>query len=381
MNLSENLLAQFRANKLPVTEASVLPAYCYTSPDWYRGELETIFMKEWLCVGREEKVSNNGDYFTVQIGTEPIVVVRDHKGVVRAFLNVCRHRQARLVNGSGNARTLVCGYHCWTYTFEGNLIVVPGRPDPMIGAKDFDRKKYGLIPVRLEKWGGFVFVNFSETAPSLIDWLGGLPEFLRNYRLDDMTIDHELTFDVDVNWKVFVENTMESYHAGFVHSKFLSPDVDQDWRFLETDGPFEAMYSDKSIMSFGHLPPIKGLTPKQEAGLFHIWLHPNTTIHVASTYMTFRRYLPRGVDKMQIIYNWCFLPETKQHPDFSEVRKSYYQRSEEILGEDIVYIPNVQSGLSSSRTRPGRYSPSEYIVHKLGNYVIDKVAGTQVGKH
>jgi choline monooxygenase len=378
MKFSESLLAQFKANKLPVNDASVLPAYCYTSPDWYGAEIDQVFMKEWICVGREEKVSKNGDYMTMQIGSEPLVIVRDHKGVVRAFLNVCRHRQSKIAQGSGNTRTLVCGYHCWTYTLQGDLIVVPGKPDPMIGANDFDRKRYGLMPVRIERWAGFLFVNFSETAPSLLEWLGGLPEFLRNYRLEETFIDHELTFDVNVNWKVFVENTMESYHAGFVHSKFLSPDIDQGWKFLETDGPFEAMYSDKSIMDFGNLPPIEGLTPKQEAGLFHIWLHPNTTIHVSSTYMTFRRYVPLGVDKMQIIYNWCFHPVTKQHPRFPEVVKSYYQKSEEILGEDVVYVPNVQQGLSSGRTRPGRYSPSEYIVHKIGNYVIDKVAGPQL---
>lgn len=372
--MNADLAAQLRANKQPVAQASVLPPHCYTSPEWYDGEVRRIFMKEWLLVGREDKLARNGDYFTMEIASEPIVVVRDHKGEVRAFLNVCRHRMAKIATGAGNARTFVCSYHCWTYGLDGKLMLVPG-PSPMAGAENFDQKKYGLVSLKVATWGGFVFINFSEAAPPLMEWLGGLPAFLRNYRLHEMTVHRELQFDVGINWKVFVENTMESYHAGFVHGKFLDPNVDQQWKFLESDGPYNAMYSDKSIMDFGNLPPIQGLDDRQKAGLFHIWLNPNTTIHVASTYMTYRRYIPRGPEKMRIYYQWCFLPETMAHPDFKAVEERYYRQSEEILSQDIDFLPRVQEGLGSMLARPGRYSPTEYIVHKLANYVIDKVAG------
>lgn len=378
MSINETLRAQLRANKRPVSQASVLPAHCYSSPDWYQDEIDKIFMKEWICVGRESQVQRKGDYFTIEIGREPLVIARDHKGALRAFLNVCRHRASKIVEGRGNARTFVCKYHCWTYNLDGELLVVPGQPNPMTGAEEFDRKMYGLIPLRIDSWGGFLFVTFSGAIAPLGEWLGDLPQFLENYRLQDMAVDHELSYDIDVNWKVFVENTMESYHAGFLHRKFLSPDVDQAWRFLETKGPYEAMYSDKSIMNFGNLPPAAGLNEQQKAGLYHVWLHPNTTIHVTSTYMTYRRYLPRGVDRMTIMYAWCFLPEIRNHPDFEKVAKDYYQRSVDILSEDIAFIPNVQQGLSSSVWRPGRYSPTESIVHKLGNYVADKVAGDRL---
>lgn len=369
------LALQFSETCKEVEYASTLPAVCYTSPDWYGREMEGIFSTEWICVGREHKVAKKGDYFTTKIGDEPVVVVRDQQMTVRAFLNVCRHRGARIANGSGNTKTLVCGYHCWTYTLSGALIVVPGTPDPMIGAADFDRSKYGLLPIRLEIWEGFLFINFSEAARPLSEWLGGLPAFLRNYRLSKMVSHKELRFDVKVNWKVFVENTMESYHAGFVHSKFLSPDVDQGWTFLETDGPYEAMYSDKSIMDFGNLPPMEGLDDRQASGLFHIWVHPNLTVHVSSTYMTFRQYIPVGPESMRIEYTWCFHPETIAHPEFPKVVEGYYQKSIDILAEDIEYVPIVQEGLRAHASRPGRYSPSEYIVHKIGKYVIEKADG------
>jgi choline monooxygenase len=378
MSINETLRAQLRANKRPVTQASVLPAHCYSSQDWYQDEIEKIFMKEWICVGRESQVARNGDYFTIEIGREPVVVARDHKNVIHAFLNVCRHRASKIVEGSGNARTFVCKYHCWTYNLDGDLLVVPGQPSPMIGAEDFDRKMYGLIPLRIEGWGGFLFVSFSEEVTPLMEWLGDLPKFLENYRLHEMVVGHELSYDVPVNWKLFVENTMESYHAGFLHNKFLSPDVDQAWKFLEAGGPYEAMYSDKSIMNFGNLPPADRLNEKQKTGLYHVWLHPNTTIHVTSTYMTYRRYIPRGVNQMTIMYAWCFLPETIAHPDFETIAENYYKRSVDILSEDIAFIPKVQEGLSSSRWRPGRYSPTEAIVHKLGNYIVDRVAGDQL---
>jgi choline monooxygenase len=371
------LAVQFYETCKDVEHASTLPAMCYTSDDWHKKEQERIFAEEWLCVGREQKVAKKGDFFTIKFGNEPVVVVRDQRNEVRAFLNVCRHRGARIASGSGNTKTLVCGYHCWTYTLSGELIVVPGTPDPMVGAADFDRSKYGLLSVRLEKWEGFLFINFSNNAPSLSDWLGGLPSFLANYRLSHMEIHKELSYDVKVNWKVFVENTMESYHAGFVHKKFLSPDVDQGWRFLETDGPFEAMYSDKSIMDFGNLPAIEGLDDRQKAGLFHIWVHPNLTIHVSSTYMTFRQYIPVDAETMRIQYTWCFHPETIAHERFPEVVANYYEKSVEILTEDIDYVPIVQEGLRASNNRPGRYSPSEYIVQKVAKYVIEKVEGSR----
>lgn len=372
------LAVQFHETCKDVEHASTLPAACYTSDDWHKKEMEKIFSEEWLCVGREEKVAKKGDFFTVKFGNEPVVIVRDQRGEVRAFFNICRHRGARIAQGSGNTKTLVCGYHCWTYTLAGDLIVVPGTPDPMIGAADFDRSKYGLLPVRLEKWEGFLFINFSSSAPPLSKWVGGLSDFLANYRLSKMVVHKELSYDVGVNWKVFVENTMESYHAGFVHRKFLSPDVDQGWRFLNTDGPYEAMYSDKSIMDFGNLPPMEGLDEKQRAGLFHIWVHPNLTIHVASTYMTFRQYIPVNTETMRIHYTWCFHPETIAHPDFPAVVENYYRMSVDILSEDIDYVPVVQEGLRARNSLPGRYSPSEYIVHKLAKYVIEKVDGSRM---
>jgi len=381
MKSTDQLASQFEATRRSLTRADTLSPHCYTAPEWYEKEKEKIFRKEWICVGREQKVANNGDYFTITLGEEPVVIVRDHKGVVRAFLNVCRHRAAKVAVGSGNARTLVCGYHCWTYTLAGDLIVVPGKPDPMIGTENFDRKKYGLLPIRLERWGGFLFVNFSEDAPSLMDWLGDLPQFLANYRLEEMLTNHELAFDVDVNWKVFVENTMESYHAGFVHSKFLPPDSEpQNWQFLETGGPYEAMYSNRSIMDFGNMPAIEGLDERQRTGLFHIWLHPNTTVHVASTYMTFRQYIPRGHDKMQILYSWCFHQNTMDDPEFPKASKFLYEQSVAILQEDIDFIPLVQEGLRAKGALPGRYSPSEFIVHRIGRYVIDMVSDDRPGR-
>jgi choline monooxygenase len=260
---------------------------------------------------------------------------------------------------------------------SGELIVVPGTPDPMAGTQNFDRGQYGLLPVRLERWAGFLFINLSGSAPPLMEWLAMLPDFLANYRLADMVIDKELSFDVAVNWKVFVENTMESYHAGFVHRKFLSPNVDQGWQFLETDGPFEAMYSDKSIMDFGNLPAIDGLDARQKAGLFHIWVHPNLTIHVSSTYMTFRQYVPLSAETMRINYTWCFHPFTRAHPRFPDVVRDYYEKSIEILTEDIHYVPTVQEGLRSRFAPQGRYSPTEYIVHKLGRYVVESARGSR----
>lgn len=376
MNIDPKVKSYFNATRQPLEDASTLAAYCYTSPEWYAEEMKEIFFKEWICVGRCEKVANKGDYFTMEIGGEPIVVTRDHTGKINAFSNVCRHRGALVAQGSGNARTLSCPYHAWTYKMSGELIVTPGRPDPMIGCRNFDRKDHGLVPIRIDTWGGFLFINFSETTPDLHTWLGDLPEFLKNYRLQDMVLDHQLIYDMDVNWKVFLENSMESYHISFVHQKYFPANSPpQNWQFQKTHGPYEAMYSTSSILDFGKLPSVEGLSEKERSGLYHIWIPPNFQLIVSSTYMSSRQYIPVASEKFRIIYNWCFQPETRAVEGFRAGADKYYEFSTAVLEEDVVYVPQVQKGLNARLARPGRYSPQEFVLHKIGQYVIERVCG------
>ena len=366
----------YAATRLPLHQASTLPGSCYVSEDWYQREIDTLFRKDWLCVGRVEQIPNPGDYFCIELLRHPLIVVRDDKREVRVHSAVCRHRGAIVAEGAGHCRAFVCPYHSWTYALSGALVSTPGSPPPMAGAAGFATKDFGLTPIRSETWGGFIFVTFDDNAPPLTKWLGDLPEFLAGYDLECFQWTHRDEYVVECNWKVWLENAFENYHAMTIHRKHMDPSKPQNWRFERTKGPWEAMFSKRSIVAYSGLPEIPGLDPAKAAGLYHVWVQPSVQIILTSSYMKFRQYLPEGPQRLRLYENWTFPKTTVARPDFGEiVGPAYYAKYSQIVQEDLVINPVVQRGMASGAFRPGRYSPEEYIVHRIANRVLDGVIG------
>jgi phenylpropionate dioxygenase-like ring-hydroxylating dioxygenase large terminal subunit len=369
----------FTAVRRPLTQASTLPGWCYADDGWYAREIETIFRQEWLCIGRVEQIPQIGDFYTRTLIEQPLIVVRDTNAQVRVHSAVCRHRGAIVSQGEGRCRSFVCPYHSWTYTLTGELVGTPGNPPPMDGAEDFRKSDYGLTPIRSEEWAGFIFITFNGAAPSLLEWLGDLPALLANYDLAQMQWTHKDVYEIDCNWKVWLENAFENYHAPTIHRKHMDPHNPQNWSF-ETgqSGPWEANYSRRSIVAYSGLPPVEGLTEKQASGLYHIWVKPSVQIILTSSYMKFRQYFPEGANKLRLYENWTFPKTTVARADFGEiVGPAYYDRYSEIVREDLQINPVVQRGMRSGAFRPGRYSPEEFIVHRIANYVVDRVVGPE----
>ena len=204
--------------RLSIDEARPLPPEVYTSKEWYDREIETIFLKSWLVATREEEIPDPGDYVRIDIVGEPLVIVRDRDGVIRALSASCRHRGSELVTGRGNCRTLVCPYHAWTYSLTGKLLNAPSMQD----ARGFDKSRHNLPSIRAETWGGFVFINFDQDAPSLATSLGDLKERFRDYALEDMKVTKKWENVFNANWKIWVENSREGYHVGTVHRGSLN---------------------------------------------------------------------------------------------------------------------------------------------------------------
>lgn len=366
----------YAATRLPLHHSTPLPGWCYVSPEWYQREIETMFRKDWLCVGRAEQIPKSGDFFTTELAGHPLIVVRDDAGEVRVHSAVCRHRGAIVSEGEGKCRAFVCPYHSWTYNLQGKLVGTPGNPPPMAGAEGFERTDYGLTPIRSEMWGGFVFVNFDQTAKPLVEWLGGLPAFLAAYDLESFQWTHKDVYHVDCNWKVWLENAFENYHAMTIHRKHMDPANPQNWEFERTQGPWEAMYSKRSIVAYSGLPPVPGLDERQASGLYHVWIQPSVQIILTSSYMKFRQYLPQGPEKLRLHENWTFPKSTVARADFGDtVGPAYYEKYSQIVKEDLGINPIVQRGMRSGAYRPGRYSTEEYIVHRIANRVLDRVVG------
>ena len=196
-----------------------MPARYYTDPDVYEREKEAIFARTWHYIGHESHVRNPGDYLTLQVADESVFVMRGDDGQLRGFFNVCRHRAHRLLTGAGNAATIVCPYHAWTYHCDGRLRHARFA-DRM---QDFNPDEFSLPQVRVESLCGLLFVNLDPQAPPLAQVAGGMAEDLSAHvpRLDELEPAERFAFDAGgvwkANWKVVVDNYVECYHCAKAH--------------------------------------------------------------------------------------------------------------------------------------------------------------------
>jgi choline monooxygenase len=368
----------YKDTRKPLHEASTLPGWCYVDNEWYEREVEMLFKKNWVCVGRVEQVPKAGDYYSIEIVGQPLIVIRDETQQVKVHSALCRHRGAIITEGAGHCRALVCPYHSWTYSPSGKLLNTPGNPPPMAGVSGFNMADHNLISFRTELWGGFIFVNFDENAEPLLSWLGDLPEFLSSYQLENMQWTNRDMYEVDCNWKIWLENAFENYHVPSIHRDHYDPANPSNWIFEETKGPWEAMFSKRSIVAYSGLPDVPGIDEKKAQGLFHIWIEPSLQIILTANYMKFRQYLPEGPEKLRLYENWTFPRSTVEMPNFNDiVGADYYEKYSQIIREDLGINPNVQKSMRSGSYRPGRYSLEEFIVHRIANRILDKVVGPQ----
>jgi choline monooxygenase len=358
----------------PLAEAESMPPLAYTSEEFLRRELETIFMKEWNFLGRAERIPQPGDYFAVSFAGVPMLVVRGKDGEVRAFANTCRHRGAAMLEGEGNCKAIRCPYHSWTYDLDGRLIVAP----EMDQSPGFREEDYPLIPIRLEQWAGFIFVNFDAAARSLREYLGDLPEVLASYRMEDMVCVRRKEYEIACNWKIYVENAMEAYHVATVHRSTLSrqkgvfPTVEPahgEWMALhkEHEGSRALLTGDTGF------PRIPTLSGKAAKGSYYPLIFPSTMFGCTTDCMWWLELHPLSAARTRLIVGSCFPRAITQRSDFEEVVQRYYKRWDISIPEDNDISARQQVGLSSPFSRPGRLSHAEPLVHVFNNWVLDRV--------
>ncbi len=311
-----------------------------------------------------------------------LVVTRDRDNCLHAFVNACRHRGARLVEDVGACRGIVCPYHAWTYNLDGSLRAAPG----MGGVLDFDPREQGLIPVRLAEWGGFLFACFDPETPALETWLGDLPERMAAHRPDDLRCVRRMPFDVAANWKFLIGNALEAYHTGSVHRDSLGA---QQAEAESTRGQWDALYvhgeDDKSISTLPGgiqpLPFIEGLSARARSGTWFTVIYPCTQIVFSPDCAWWLDFQPLAADCTRLVLGACFPRSSIELADFRERAEPYFQRWSEATPEDNAIAEAQQRGHGSGRLPAGRYALSEQCVHRLDNWVLDRVLGTQAPSH
>ena len=215
MNLfTQSLLDSFDSSIVSQPEADTLPAVVYTSEEFLDFEREAIFDHEWLCVGLASRIPEVGDWFTVDVNDERLIITRDKEGEIRGLSSVCQHRAQVICEGSGNSTTFKCPYHHWTYALDGRLLGAPA----MERTENFDKKDWGLPSVMVEVWQGFVFVNFDAEAAPLAPTLERYNPYLENYDLANCRCTDTIVLEgLPWNWKIMFENFNDGYHATKLH--------------------------------------------------------------------------------------------------------------------------------------------------------------------
>ena len=356
----------------PLVEASTLPSWCYTNPSFYQREVEQIFLKHWNFAGRVDQLSNSGDFMTLDFFGESVILVRGKDNVIRAFANVCRHRSARLLEGEGNCRTIVCPYHSWVYGLDGSLLRMKGMEE----TRDFNPEENALRELRTEVWAGFIFVSFNPDINPLDEYLGNLPEHFKPYQFSSMRCVRQKRYDLECNWKLYIENAMEDYHTATVHRTSIG---NQDCVPVTTHGQWNAIHL-KAASTIAvlpedntNLPHIDGLHGLAAEGTYFSVIYPSAFFATHQDCMWWLQLLPHAVDRTTVVIGSCFPESTIQRSDFEFEVKKYYRRWDKALSEDNAISERQQKGLSSTMSRPGRLSDYEPGVHWIANWVLDRV--------
>jgi len=362
--MAANPIAQKKPLRVDVNEqiecAQTLASRFYTDPAILEIEKEKIFRRTWQMVGTlqhacgevngvKRTIADPETFFTADLAGEPIVVVRDKQGTLRAFSNVCRHRAGPIAQGSGCKNVLRCGYHGWTYTLDGRLI---GTPD-VEGVEFFDRSAMGMVPLRLETWEQFIFVNFDAQAEPLATFLGEIPRQSRGFQFAGLQLVERRDYVIDCNWKVYVDNYLEGYHIPIAHPGLMR-EIDyaqyrtETFRYYSQQfAPIRAMKSEDSGERF--YPPAGGL---QEA--LYFWVFPNLMVNIYPDNVSTNLILPISQEKTLTIFEWFFRDAGSS--TMQERVKKAVQFSDEVQQEDIGLCESVQRGLRSATYDRGRYS-------------------------
>ena len=361
-------------------EAETMPAWCYTSERFYRREVERIFMKVWNFIGRGDRIAKAGDYFTLEFAGVPVIVVRGTDGEVRAFANTCRHRGSLVAVGEGNCRAFRCPYHSWAYGLDGALLSAP----EMEQSAGFDGQAHGLVALRLESWGGFLFLNFDAEAASLRSYLGDLPEVLAAYNFDDMVCVRRKQYDIACNWKIYVENAMEAYHVPTVHRSTLQRQKGAFAQPQPTRGAWIALFKEHEgsralLTGDVGFPRIESLDGNAAKGTYYPLIYPSTMFGATTDCMWWLELHPLSATRTRLIVGSCFPRKTVARHDFDEVVQRYYKRWDISVPEDNAISALQQKGLTSPFNRAGRLSHLEPLVHAIDNWVLDRVVGGNAG--
>ncbi|HEY2311747.1 MAG TPA: aromatic ring-hydroxylating dioxygenase subunit alpha [Gaiellaceae bacterium] len=317
---------------------TTLPYGWYTDPAVLGKERERIFRPSWQYVGHTGQLAQPG-YFATEAAGTPIVVTRDREGVLRGFVNVCRHRGHLVADGEQSRETLQCPYHAWTYGLDGRLRAAPRSEEE----PNFPQDELGLAPVAVETWGPFVFANATPVGEPLTEALGSLPAQVAELGLDVDSLVHHSRWqaEVEANWKIVCENFLECYHCQVAHPGFSEViDISPDAYELSSDGRLSTQHGPLRTA------PSQGGLPRAQ---FH-FLWPNLGINIfgGRTNISIGPVVPRTPERTYRFLDYFFGPDVE--PAWIDDLLAF---DDQVGKEDRSLVETVHRGVASGALEHG----------------------------
>lgn len=353
---------------LPFPQARAMPKSVYTTEAFLNYELENVFKKDWFCAGRSDSLKNIGDYLTLELAGQPIMVLRDNDNKIRAQSNVCRHRMSTLLEGSGNTRSIICPYHAWTYGLNGALRGAPA----MTLNENFNKKDYCLPEIKCEEWLGWIMISLNSKAKPINNSLSEVSDLIGDFQMETYTQTFSETHVWDTNWKVLAENFMESYHLPVCHSGTIGglskleemncpPGRDAfNYHFILKEPHFKLANAHPSNTT------LKGDWRRTTVLLA---IYPSLLITLTPGYFWYLSLHPKGVGQVLINFGGGMSPEFVNDPDAQDHFKAVKTLLDDVNVEDKGCTEKVFKGLLSEYATPGHLSHLERPNYDFAKYL------------
>ena len=377
MNDTQAILSRLAcAADRELPDASAMPREVYVSEAFHDLEMERIFGRQWHCAGRAESIPRAGDYLTWRIGRQPVVVVRQKDGSLKALSNVCRHRMMKLLEGSGHCRRIVCPYHAWTYDLDGQLV----QARHMERTRGFDAEKVRLPEIRCDVWQGWIYVTLDPDIDSPAARLRNLEGIIADYRAHDYVEIDRQDHVWKTNWKLLTENFMEGYHLPVTHRQTVGayfPVEDTVFGEDDDEGSYTFQWFTKTSRA-----PVGTAHPKNErlsgrARRTSVLgtVFPCHMFVLAPDHLWYLSLHPRSPGEIDVRYGLAFAPEVMADSEDLDVRirdaKAFLDATNE---EDRVIVEGLYEGVQAPLAEPGRLSWLEKENLDFARYIVRQLA-------
>ncbi len=357
-----------------IGDARALPMEAYTSAELFDLEMEGIFRRDWICVGRTEQVARSGDWFTTEVAGEPIVVTAGSDGEIRAMSAVCRHRYMAVASGSGNSRRLTCPYHRWSYDLDGTLLGTPLMDTPVRP----DGTPCSLPGYQVETWLGFVFVSLAANPEPLTPQLVGAKETLDPYQMEDWRI--LIAFD-EVwagNWKLGLETALEGYHLDGLHGGEIAAmmpskgcqfvEATDRWSCFRLEINFESEFGAPTkpfADAMGGLDAVASPT---------VSIHPNVNISCSPASTTWLTFMPLEIGTTQVRGGYLVPPDEYERIHAAEGELEFTQAAiAQLNREDSSAMIDLQRSAHSRFAEPGVLCEKEEALIHFYRYLAGRL--------